>query len=91
MLPADSRTRKPRKALGGARDGTIDLVVSDHSPCPPDMKLPDEGDFMKAWGGIASLQFRLPVIWTEANGAVSRLKTWFDGCAANRAASWSEN
>src|SRR5258706_106452 len=52
------------EALG---DGTIDMVVSDHSPCPPDMKLRDEGDFMKAWGGISSLQLRLPVMWTEAN------------------------
>ena len=50
----------------GLRDGTIDLVVSDHSPCPGEMKLRESGDFMKAWGGIASLQLRLPVVWTEA-------------------------
>jgi allantoinase len=50
----------------GLRDGTIDFVVSDHSPCPGEMKLRDTGDFMKAWGGIASLQLRLPVVWTEA-------------------------
>jgi allantoinase len=49
------------------RDGTIDLIVSDHSPCPPDMKLREQGDFMKAWGGISSLQLRLPIIWTEAS------------------------
>ena len=48
------------------RDGTIDFVVSDHSPCPPDMKLREQGDFMKAWGGISSLQLRLPIMWTEA-------------------------
>jgi allantoinase len=47
-------------------DGTIDFIVSDHSPCPGEMKLRESGDFMKAWGGIASLQLRLPVIWTEA-------------------------
>ena len=41
-------------------------MVSDHSPCPPEMKLREQGDFMKAWGGISSLQLRLPVIWTEA-------------------------
>jgi len=52
------------QALG---DGLIDFVVSDHSPCPPEMKLRDEGDFMKAWGGISSLQLRLPVMWTEAS------------------------
>jgi allantoinase len=50
----------------GLRDGTIDFVVSDHSPCPGEMKLRETGDFMKAWGGIASLQLRLPVVWTEA-------------------------
>ncbi len=47
-------------------DGTIDFVVSDHSPCVPELKLLEQGDFMKAWGGISSLQFGLPVIWTEA-------------------------
>lgn len=50
-------------ALG---DGTIDMVVSDHSPCPPEMKLAESGDFLRAWGGISSLQLRLPVMWTEA-------------------------
>ena len=50
----------------GLADGTIDLIVSDHSPCPGEMKLRESGDFMKAWGGIASLQLRLPVVWTEA-------------------------
>jgi allantoinase len=50
------------KALG---DGTIDMVVSDHSPCPPEMKLRESGDFLQAWGGISSLQLRLPVVWTE--------------------------
>ncbi|HEV8426819.1 MAG TPA: allantoinase AllB [Pyrinomonadaceae bacterium] len=50
----------------GLREGTIDFVVSDHSPCPGEMKLRESGDFMKAWGGIASLQLRLPVVWTEA-------------------------
>jgi allantoinase len=50
----------------GLRDGTIDFVVSDHSPCPGEMKLRESGDFMKAWGGIASLELRLPVVWTEA-------------------------
>ena len=41
----------------GVRDGTIDLVISDHSPCPADLKLLDSGDFLGAWGGIASVQF----------------------------------
>ncbi len=61
------RERENREQLWSAlRDNTIDMVVSDHSPCPPEMKLPDQGDFLKAWGGISSLQLRLPVVWTEA-------------------------
>ncbi|HET6893671.1 MAG TPA: allantoinase AllB [Pyrinomonadaceae bacterium] len=47
-------------------DGIIDMVVSDHSPCPPEMKLRESGDFLQAWGGISSLQLRLPIVWTEA-------------------------
>lgn len=54
------------KLWQGLGDGTIEMVVSDHSPCPASMKLRESGDFMAAWGGIASLQLRLPVTWTEA-------------------------
>ena len=50
----------------GLQAGVIDCVVSDHSPCPPEMKLPGTGDFAKAWGGIASLQLSLSVVWTRA-------------------------
>jgi allantoinase len=60
------RERENREELwSGLADGTIDFVVSDHSPCPGEMKLRESGDFMQAWGGIASLQLRLPVVWTE--------------------------
>ena len=48
------------------REGTIDLVATDHSPCPPEMKRLEEGDFRTAWGGIASLSAALPVMYTEA-------------------------
>ncbi|MFF4167820.1 allantoinase AllB [Streptomyces sp. NPDC001741] len=47
----------------GLADGTIDCVVSDHSPTTADLKTPD---FASAWGGISSLQLGLPAIWTEA-------------------------
>jgi allantoinase len=61
------RDASNREALWDAlRDGTIGMVVSDHSPCPPALKLPEQGDFLAAWGGIASLQLALPVVWTEA-------------------------
>jgi allantoinase len=51
------------RALG---DGAIDAVVSDHSPCAPELKGLPDGDFRTAWGGIASLQVGLPVIWSVA-------------------------
>lgn len=60
-------------------DGTIDCVVSDHSPCAPQLKCREEGDFTAAWGGIASLQLVLPVIWTEGakrGVALERLPEW---------------
>jgi allantoinase len=50
----------------GLRDGTIDLVVSDHSPSTIDLKHLDTGDFGTAWGGIASLQLGLSAVWTAA-------------------------
>ncbi|GAA5155121.1 hypothetical protein GCM10025768_27460 [Microbacterium pseudoresistens] len=50
----------------GLEDGVIDYIVSDHSPSTPEMKYAGDGDFSIAWGGIASLQLGLPVVWTEA-------------------------
>ena len=62
------RSRENRERLWqGLGDGTIDLVVTDHSPCPPGMKGLAEGSFRTAWGGIASLSVALPVMWTEAS------------------------
>lgn len=61
------RERANQDALWAAlADGTLDVVVTDHSPCTPGLKLPDTGDFMGAWGGIASLQLGLRAVWTEA-------------------------
>ena len=61
------RERANRDRLWQAlRDGIIDCVVSDHSPCPPAMKHPADGDFGAAWGGISSVQLSLPVVWTQA-------------------------
>jgi allantoinase len=47
-------------------DGSLTLVASDHSPSTPERKLLDSGDFARAWGGIASLQLALAVVWTHA-------------------------
>ncbi|KAG7470184.1 allantoinase, mitochondrial-like [Solea senegalensis] len=52
------RGAENRELLWSAlRDGHIDMVVSDHSPCTPDLKNMESGDFTQAWGGISSLQF----------------------------------
>jgi allantoinase len=58
------RDRSHQDALWqGLADGVISCVVSDHSPCTPALKA---GDFAAAWGGIASVQLALPVMWTAA-------------------------
>jgi allantoinase len=62
------RSRENREQLWqGLREGIIDLIATDHSPCPPEMKRLADGDFKAAWGGISSLSVALPVIWTEAS------------------------
>lgn len=61
------------------KEGIIDFVATDHSPAPPDLKQLQTGDFIKAWGGIASLQFALPVLWTAARQrqlSVSDIAKW---------------
>ena len=61
------REGRNREQLWAAlADGTLDFVVTDHSPCVPGLKLPEEGDFLRAWGGIASLQLGLASVFTEA-------------------------
>jgi len=61
------RERENNTALWEAlREGVIDFVATDHSPAPPAMKEPEGGDLTRAWGGIASLQLSLPVLWTAA-------------------------
>ena len=52
----------------GVVDGTIDAIVSDHSPSTVDLKRSGGGDFGLAWGGIAGLQVGLSAVWTEARG-----------------------
>ncbi|WP_328886217.1 allantoinase AllB [Streptomyces sp. NBC_00316] len=66
----------------GLADGTIDCIVSDHSPCTTDLKTPD---FASAWGGISSLQLGLPAIWTEARRrghALDEVVRWMSAAPA---------
>ncbi|GIW21440.1 MAG: allantoinase [Candidatus Sericytochromatia bacterium] len=47
------------------KNGIIDIIVSDHSPCTANLKLIEKGDIEHAWGGISSLQFSFSIVWTE--------------------------
>jgi allantoinase len=64
--PPVRRGANREELWSGLREGVIDLIATDHSPCPPEMKRLEEGSFQKAWGGIAGLSMALPVIWTSA-------------------------
>ncbi len=83
------RPRINRERLWQAlEDGDIDLIATDHSPCLPEMKTRGDGSFLEAWGGIASLQLALPVVWTEARRrglAITSIARWMSGQPAKLA------
>ena len=56
------------------KNGWISFIATDHSPAPPSLKEINTGNFINAWGGIAGLQFSLPVVWTEAKRRGFNLK-----------------
>ncbi|XP_051125879.1 allantoinase isoform X2 [Andrographis paniculata] len=61
-------------------DGDIDMLSSDHSPSVPQLKLFDEGDFLRAWGGVSSLQFVLPATWSygrDHNVSLDQIASWW--------------
>lgn len=80
------RSRSNRERLWQALfDGDIDLISTDHSPCPPSMK---QGHFLEAWGGIASLQIAVAAVWTEARRrgiGIERVARWMSGAPATLA------
>jgi len=72
------------------RDGTIDFVVSDHSPCVADLKKLTEGDIMSAWGGISTLGLGLSLLWTECQKnrswvRLSQIVNWTSTATAKHA------
>jgi allantoinase len=74
------RSEQNRLALWHAlREGVIDMIVTDHSPCPPEMKRQDTGRFDQAWGGIASLSLAVSIIHTECSSR---------GCSLEDIARW---
>ncbi len=80
------RDRANRERLwAGLQNGAVEMVVSDHSPSPPEGKCRDAGDFLAAWGGISSLQLRLPAVWTAARPrghSFDRLAEWLAAAPA---------
>jgi allantoinase len=83
--PPIRESENREKLWQGLAEGTIGMIVSDHSPCPATMKVRDTGDFIAAWGGIASLQLRLPVTWTEARRRGFSLRELTDWLCTNPA------
>ena len=83
------RERANRELLWeGLRAGVLDGVVSDHSPCPPELKRAGGGDFGTAWGGIASVQLALPVVWTygrERGCSLADVARWMAAVPAKTA------
>ena len=87
------RSTANREALWTALEsGLIDMVTTDHSPCPPAMKHRDEGRFDLAWGGIASLGLALPVMWTalarrgvDFAASIQRIAEWMGAAPARLA------
>lgn len=70
----------------GLENNIIQFIVSDHSPCSPNLKKFDSGDFLAAWGGISGLQFGLSLIWTEMkkrNLALPELAYWMSEAPLN--------
>jgi allantoinase len=75
IRPDDNRVR----LWAGLADGTLDMIVSDHSPCPPAAKRQDTGDFFAAWGGIASLELGLAAVHTQMQshtGDLAQVSRW---------------
>lgn len=83
------RERDNREQLwSGLRSGDLDFVASDHSPAPPVLKCLDSGDFVAAWGGVASLELALAAVWTggRARGAtLVEVARWLAAAPARRA------
>jgi allantoinase len=82
-----------REALWGAlADGLIEMVATDHSPCPPGLKRRDSGCWDQAWGGISSLGLALSVMWTAmvrrglgSNAGLQQLTHWMAAAPARLA------
>jgi allantoinase len=80
------RDRRQRDALWEALlDNSLEMIATDHSPAPPSLKVLDEGNFITAWGGVASLQIGFAAVWTAARARgvpVDRVVHWLSTAPA---------
>jgi allantoinase len=83
--PPIRESRHKEMLWDALKRGVIDTIGSDHSPCLPEMKHLETGNFMEAWGGIASLQLTLPIVWTEASRRGIGLEQVFQWLSTNPA------
>lgn len=86
--PPIRRAENRERLWTALEEGLIDMVVTDHSPCPPEMKRRDTGRWDEAWGGIASLGLALPVMWTEMRERglpLERVGEWMSAAPARLA------
>jgi allantoinase len=86
--PPIRETANREKLWQALEDGQIDMVTTDHSPCPPEMKHRETGRFDEAWGGISSLGLALPVIWTamqQRGVELKRIGEWIAAAPARLA------
>jgi allantoinase len=73
--------------------GLIDMIVTDHSPCPAEMKHREKGRWDEAWGGIAGLGLALPIVWTEMYHRqipIERIAQWMAASPARLAGLWGK-
>ena len=86
--PPIRETSNRDQLWAAVESGAIDCIVSDHSPCPPELKDASQGGFAGAWGGISSVQLGLPVVWTHARErgfGLSDLARWMSASPASLA------
>ena len=83
--PPIRETENRERLWRAIASGKIQMIVSDHSPCTPELKEAETGNFSKAWGGISGIQFSLPVVWTEMKKrklALEQLSSWMSANTA---------
>ena len=83
------RSASDREGLWlGLSTADIDMIATDHSPCPPSLKGLQQGDFFAAWGGVSSLELALAAVWTAARDSCGTLRDHDQEPMSGVAAGW---